>query len=550
MKRWNIIHETNSAENILELLLKNRGITDPTEKKIFMNPPKALQCAKTFSQDFKKSLLKAKEIINSALKADIPVVIHGDYDADGISATAILFSTIKDELDYDKCYYFIPNRFDHGYGLSKSSVDAVVAMVTEELGKTPEDLLFITVDSGITAAAEVDYIRSLGYSVIITDHHQKPQVLPNADCIVWEDNIVGSGISWYLAKTLGSRNPQSIGLAALATVTDLQPLTGTNRSIVKEGLEVLNNIPSLGIKKLLDFSGRRNGEITTYDLGWVIGPRLNASGRLIDATDSLKLLIEKDEVKAEGYALALNKVNSDRQDKTVEMYEVASGVAVQAVPKVIFSSNEEYHEGIIGLVAAKLVQKYYRPSIVISLTDDYGKGSVRSIPGVDIISILRKYEELFVNLGGHPMAAGFTIQKSNIAVLQEKLTEYCEQEFAEELLQPVIDVDLKIPLNIINLEMTENVNRMKPFGIGNKEPTFLSERAGVASVDRVGRESNHLSMKLYGEGQLYKAIFFNGIESYPDLKPGDFIDIIYKVKVNEFNGNRKVDLIIEDLRLL
>ena len=550
MKRWNIIHETNSAENILELLLKNRGITDPAEKKIFMNPPKALQCAKTFSQDFKKSLLKAKEIINSALKADIPVVIHGDYDADGISATAILFSTIKDELDYDKCYYFIPNRFDHGYGLSKSSVDAVVAMVTEELGKTPEDLLFITVDSGITAAAEVDYIRSLGYSVIITDHHQKPQVLPNADCIVWEDNIVGSGISWYLAKTLGSRNPQSIGLAALATVTDLQPLTGTNRSIVKEGLEVLNNIPSLGIKKLLDFSGRRNGEITTYDLGWVIGPRLNASGRLIDATDSLKLLIEKDEVKAEGYALALNKVNSDRQDKTVEMYEVASGVAVQAVPKVIFSSNEEYHEGIIGLVAAKLVQKYYRPSIVISLTDDYGKGSVRSIPGVDIISILRKYEELFVNLGGHPMAAGFTIQKSNIAVLQEKLTEYCEQEFAEELLQPVIDVDLKIPLNIINLEMTENVNRMKPFGIGNKEPTFLSERAGVASVDRVGRESNHLSMKLYGEGQLYKAIFFNGIESYPDLKPGDFIDIIYKVKVNEFNGNRKVDLIIEDLRLL
>ena len=282
----------------------------------------------------------------------------------------------------------------------------------------------------------------------------------------------------------------------------------------------------------------------------MIGPRLNASGRLIDATDSLKLLIEKDEVKAEGYALALNKVNSDRQDKTVEMYEVASGVAVQAVPKVIFSSNEEYHEGIIGLVAAKLVQKYYRPSIVISLTEDYGKGSVRSIPGVDIISILRKYEELFVNLGGHPMAAGFTIQKSNIAVLQEKLTEYCEQEFAEELLQPVIDVDLKIPLNIINLEMTENVNRMKPFGIGNKEPTFLSERAGVASVDRVGRESNHLSMKLYGEGQLYKAIFFNGIESYPDLKPGDFIDIIYKVKVNEFNGNRKVDLIIEDLRLL
>jgi len=549
MKKWNVLSVSSSPEDILELLLINRGVTEPALQKIFLNPPKTLSCARNFQPDLKKALLKTKSIILKAIKDDIPIVIHGDYDADGICATAILYSTIKDELDYIKCFAFIPNRFDHGYGLSKASIDRVISGVSEKLGGVPEDMLFITVDSGITSVPEVEYVQSLGYRIIVTDHHQKPVRLPAADCIVWNDSIVGSGISWFLSKTMGSRNAQSIGLAALATVTDLQPLVGTNRSIVKEGLEVLNTDPPLGIKKLLDFSGRRNGEITTYDLGWVVGPRLNASGRLIDASESLDLLTEKDENRLEEIALKLNKVNIERQDKTIEMYEVASGAALQSVPKVIFSSHEEYHEGIIGLVAARLVQKYYRPSVVISLSEEYGKGSVRSIPGVDIISILRRYENLFENLGGHPMAAGFTITRNNLKEFERKLTEYCETSLSDELFQPVIDVDLKIPLNVINLDFAEKIKSLRPFGIGNKEPTFLSEGVGLASVDIVGKENNHISMRLYQEGNVYKSIFFNGIESHPNLKTGDKVDVVYKVKENEYNGNKKIDLIIDDLHL-
>src|SRR3989344_695580 len=549
MKKWNVLSVSSSPEDILELLLINRGVTEPALQKIFLNPPKALSYARNFQTDLKKALLKAKSIILKAMKDDIPIVIHGDYDADGICATAILYSAIRDELDYLKCFAFIPNRFDHGYGLSKASIDRVISGVSEKLGGVPEDMLFITVDSGITSVPEVEYVQSLGYRIIVTDHHQKPVRLPAADCIVWNDSIVGSGISWFLSKTMGSRNAQSIGLAALATVTDLQPLVGTNRSIVKEGLEVLNTDPPLGIKKLLDFSGRRNGEITTYDLGWVVGPRLNASGRLIDASESLDLLTEKDENRLEEIALKLNKVNIERQDKTIEMYEVASGAALQSVPKVIFSSHEEYHEGIIGLVAARLVQKYYRPSVVISLSEEYGKGSVRSIPGVDIISILRRYENLFENLGGHPMAAGFTITRNNLKEFERKLTEYCETSLSDELFQPVIDVDLKIPLNVINLDFAEKIKSLRPFGIGNKEPTFLSEGVGLASVDIVGKENNHISMRLYQEGNVYKSIFFNGIESHPNLKTGDKVDVVYKVKENEYNGNKKIDLIIDDLHL-
>ncbi len=545
MKKWHVINEnTPKTDEIIEYLLKARGITDKGSMDAFLKPIHPIQYAKNFPDELKKALLQAKKTILQAVNKNIPIVIHGDYDSDGICATTILYKCITDDLNYDKCHAFIPNRFEHGYGLSLKSINDIIQKLNN-----PPDILFVTVDSGITAVNEAEYIKSKGYDLIITDHHQKPDKLPSADVIVWSDQIVGAGIAWFLSKVLGSKNPQTIALAALATVTDLQPVLNLNRSIVKEGLKVMNSNPPLGIKKLLEVSGRGQGEITTYDLGWVIGPRLNASGRIVDALEAFQLMASDNEDEALNLALKLNKTNTERQDKTMEMYQVASGINEQEIPNLIFSAHADYHEGIIGLVAAKLVQTYYRPSIVISLAEEHGKGSVRSIPGIDIISLLRQFDDLFINLGGHPMAAGFTISKENIPVLQEKLKIYTDNNLSSDLFEPVLEIDLRIPLSDIDLNLVEQLNKLKPFGIGNREPVFTSEGVGVAGVNLVGRENCHLSLRLYFQNNYYKAIWFNCPENFRTLKAGDNIDIAYKIKESEYNGNKKIDLLIEDIKL-
>jgi single-stranded-DNA-specific exonuclease len=548
MKRWNILADYDPSKDIVTLILKNRGIQTDADINTFLNPPVLTECFNDLSSELKKSLKNAKELIEEAVRSDLPIVIHGDYDADGISSTAILYNTIKNELKHEKTFYFIPNRFEHGYGISKKSVDEVIESITKQLGKVPGNILFVTVDSGITAVDETAYIKSLGHKIIITDHHQKPDTLPDADCIVWYDQVVGATLSWMLSKVLGSKDTQTICFAALATVTDLQQVVGFNRSIVKRGLEVLNTNPPIGLKKLMQVAGKKGDEVTTYDLGWLIGPRLNASGRLVDATDSLLLLLSKYEAAAEDLAFKLNKVNSERQDKTFEMYGLVANFEENKIPKIIFSAHTDYHEGIIGLVAARIVQKYYRPSVVISLSEDFGKGSVRSIPGVDIISYLRRFEDLFISLGGHPMAAGFTIKKENISVLETKMLELADELVRDDLLIPVLDIDLRIPINIISHEFLALVERLKPFGLGNEEPVFVSEGLGVAEVNLVGKESQHLSLKIYNEGSYYKAIYFNGASYANGLTYGDKIDLVYTVKKNEYNGKTYIDLVVKDLK--
>jgi len=530
MKRWNVPSEYNPKQNFLSQLVKLRGVENFKES---LDLPVEL----------KKSLKEAKTLVEKIIKAKKEIIIFGDYDADGISSTAILYKTLKSELGHDKTFYFIPNRFEHGYGLSKDAIDFLL-----EKRPASKGALFITVDTGVTANNEVAYLKKLGFKVIIIDHHQKPKKLPKANCIVWYDKVVAAMLAWLFCRALGSKDRQSISLVALATVTDLQPILGLNRTIVKKGLEVLNTNPITGIKELLKAAGRVEGEITTYDLGWIIGPRLNASGRLVDAQDSFLLLTEKDPEKVKEIAQKLNNLNSERQDKTLEMYEIAAVYKEGNLPKIIFSENENYHEGVIGLVAAKLVQKFYRPAVVISLTEEYGKGSVRSVKGVDIISFLRRFEDLFTSLGGHPMAAGFSIKRENISVLKERALAIVDEHIKDELLIPEINIDMKIPIELVNLNLVNTIEKLKPFGLGNEEPVFLAEDLGIAGIDKVGKENKHIKLKLYRDGKYYKAIYFDGIEGAKDLKFGDKVDVVFTVKKNEYNGSTYVDLVIKDLK--
>src|SRR3989338_4848532 len=506
MKRWEVKSEIKDKDKILSTLLKNRGIFD---KEKFLNPPPLYSYLKSFPVDFKESLKLASQKINEYVKKDLPIVIHGDYDADGICSTAILYKTIYKNLKHKKCYAFIPDRFIHSYGLSKSSVSEIKKLVGGERA------LLITVDCGITATEEVKLAEEKGFEVIITDHHQRPAKLPKAFCIVWNDSVVASTIALLLSQTLGIKENDFVAFAALATVTDLQPLVGFNRPLVKEGLEILNSSTHIGLRKLLEVSGKTKDAISTYDLGWIIGPRLNSTGRLVNASESLQLLIEEDEAKLRQIA---NKL------------------------------NENFHEGVIGLIAAKLTQKYYRPSIVISMSDGIGKGSVRSISGIDIISILRKFEDLFESLGGHPMAAGFAIKKANIAKLKISLEKYCEKNIDKTLLIPFIDIDAEVPLNILDVKVLEELQKMEPFGIGNLEPVFMSKNVGVTSVNTVGKDANHLSFKFLFNGKYYKGILFSRKKEFSNIKIGDLVDIAFNLKSNVYNRKKYMDLMIREMK--
>ena len=540
MINWKVQGIYNPKKDIVSTILENRGVKNIKE---FMFSPTLNECFDSMPESFKKSLSKAKGIIEKTIKNGNNILIFGDYDSDGINATAILFNFFKDERKYDNVSYFIPNRFEHNYGISKDAINDVLKKFDKK-----EKILFITVDVGITAYKEIDYIKKLGHNIILTDHHQKPDRIPKADCIVWTDELCGAAIAWILSKALGSKNTQSLANAALATVTDLQTLVGFNRVIVKKGLEILNSNPPLGLEKLLKASGKEVGEITTYELGWLLGPRLNASGRLETAEDSIRLLVEKDKKVVEKLASNLNTKNIQRQEKTLEMYELASEFDEKNLPNILFSVDSKYHEGVIGLVAAKLTQKYYRPSIVICLMDEYGKGSARSIPGVNIIEIIRRFEDLFIDLGGHPMAAGFTIDKKNISKFKKKISEYGKKHIAKDLLVPSINIDLEIPTGVINNNLLDDLDKLKPFGIGNEQPVFLSKDLGVVSCDIMGKDRQHVRLNLYDGEKYYKAVYFGGALSCKDLGSGSKIDLVYTLKKNEYNGSRYIDLIVKDFR--
>jgi single-stranded-DNA-specific exonuclease len=549
MRTWRILGNYNPDEPILETLLKLKNIENFGE---YLNPPSLLDYVKRFPETFKIAVKTGVVLVKQVIIQQTPIMIFGDYDVDGITSTAILYKTLKHELGYANVSYFIPNRFDHGYGVSRKALVEVLKAVGEKHGG--KNMLFIAVDTGVTAVEEIDYLTSLGYMVIIIDHHQKPASLPKTSCLIWSDTVAASVLVWIFSRLLGSQDPQTICLSAMATITDVQNVTGINRAVLKKGLDVINKNPPLGLAELILASGITKNENTinnigTYELGWVLGPRINAAGRMVAAEDSVQLLIETDKKKIHELAQKLNVVNIERQDKTQQMYDLAlSGHDVASLPKIIFSESADYHEGIIGLVAGKIVQKYYRPAVVIALIDGFGKGSVRSIAGVDIISMLRRFEGLFEDLGGHPMAAGFTIKKENIPALKKSLLELADEKIDANLFTPELKIDLEIPITAVTVQLSEELAKMEPFGLGNEEPVFVSRGLGVAETAFVGKDNKHVRFKFYKDGNYLKGIMFGGSESAGEIKYGDTVDVVYTLKKNVYNGTTSVDLVVKELR--
>lgn len=547
---WKIKSEQTEfadTNEIIQQLLRNRGIED---SHYFLNPPETVGAEEAGLDP--KEQEKAVSLIKQALKENLPLIIHGDYDADGLCATALLWETFYYNLGYKNVIPFIPNRAEHGYGLSKKSIDAIL----EKLAGNPG--LLITVDVGITGHSAIEYAQKAGLKVIVTDHHQKDSAKNKADSVLWSDSICGTAVAWFLARSLDqienvdSGSTQKLDLVALATIADLQPLTGVNRFVVKKGLAELNRKNRIGLKTLIKKASLLDREIGTYEVGWILAPRLNASGRLGDGMSALRLLCTRSLSQAEDLASKLSTLNLERQKLTEEQVTHAlNSISKSDLPKIVLASHDSYHEGITGLIAGKLCQKLYRPAIAISKGEPLSKGSVRSIPEVNIIEFLREFESLFESLGGHPAAAGFTIKTENIDRLTQELTDRAEILLEGKELRPALEVDFLLPENHLSWDLVEAVARLAPFGLGNPSPLFVSQNLQVLETKTVGSESKHLKMKVADTNRRELDTIGFGLGFWEKgLAEGDSITLAHTPEENVWNGKRTLQLKVRGIKKL
>ncbi len=576
MKNWEIKANSkiqNSKQKLLKVLLENRGLLTKQQQEEFFNPPPPWTQRITDQLKIdKRQLLKTIERIKQAISQREPIIIYGDYDADGICATAILWEALH-ALNA-KVMPFIPSREEHGYGLSKKGIDEIINHFSKEKFNNEAVKLIITVDNGIVAHKAISYAKAKGIEVLVTDHHQKKiknnkEDLPKAYAVIWSDKVSGAGVAWVLARVLSKhlknqvlQGKEGLDLVAIGTIADMMPLLGVNRAFVRYGLRELNQTQRPGLQALFKEAGLIKGGIESWHVGYIIAPRLNAMGRIETAWDSLRLLCTKKETKALKLAEILGATNRERQLLTFETLEHAkeNSKIKKESSKIIFIAHESYNQGVIGLVAGKLVEEFYRPAIVISKGKVYSKASVRSVNGFNIIEYLRQFEDIYEDLGGHPMAAGFTIKTEKLPLLQKRLETEAQKQLAEELLIPKLFVDCEIGLSIIDLKLYAQLKKFAPFGIGNPQPTFISRKVEVVSFQQVGTEGKHLKLRLkrndpaVSQGRSLKenefeAIAFNHGDLAFKLTPGQKIDILYNIEEDSWNGNHKLQLKVKDIKI-
>ncbi len=544
-----IDHSTSETE-ILKLLLKNRKIS---QKNIdgFLKPinPQKLE-SKKFGVN-QKFLFQTVEIIQNHIKKGNQILIYGDYDVDGITATAILWQVLYQQGA--KVLPFVPDRETDGYGIK---ADSFFRIQTEK--KLHFDLL-ITVDNGIVAGKELIKIIKSGTQIVVIDHHVTDDSLPKEISSVHSTLTSGSVLSWLVASQIDKSS--DLGLAALGAVTDCLPLNTVNRNIVYHGLQSLRLQPNPGIKKLIQTSGSKQDLLTTYDLGFVIGPRINAVGRLSNPTDALRLLCSQTNEQANKFVSILDGYNKERQTLQQESLILAEekisrdaiyGVSTNKQNKLLFVAETSFHPGVIGLIAGRLTEKYYLPSIIISIGDEYSKGSCRSIKELDIIDTLRQFSSEFTELGGHAGAAGFSIKTKNIGIMKAQLTKFINQKLANCDLKPEKFIDAQMKLNAVTVKNCRLIKKLEPFGIGNPDPVFLFKQVRVVEKRLLGSTGDHLKLKIDDpttpkkENIIVDSIAFKKGEFDSKIKVGDLIDFTANLSLNIWNGYTSPQLVVKD----
>lgn len=532
-----------SSERIVDLLLNDRQIID---KKIFLNPPHPNNLS--FSDFFsKKEMTKFLKRLEEIKKRGEMIVVYTDYDTDGITGGAILWETLH--LLGFRVMPYVPHRQYEGYGFSFKGIDNVKQIYNPSL--------IISVDHGIAADEKITYAKKKGMAVVVSDHHLKPKKIPrDALAIFHNESLSGAGVSYFLAREIFLNFRDNfkknlrileknflldyLSLAALGSVADLVPLIGVTRSIVKHGLISFSKIDRYGIKYLLRECGLENKRITPYEIGFMIAPRINAIGRLEHALDALRLFCTTNEIRAKKLAFQLGMKNRERQNMVEEALSDAKNKIENLIkkngklPKIIILWSSQWHEGIIGLIAAKIVEEYHRPTIVMSVVNGFVKGSARSINNFDITNFIRSLKEFgIIEAGGHKLAAGFTLDKKKLEVYVHRAENLVDELLNESELEKTITVDISLPLKMNNLSLARNLNNLEPFGMGNSIPTFYTE-GELVQAGIFGKKNDHLKIKIKEEGDVFEIVFFNQASNFLNLSRGQRIGVCYNLEVNQW----------------
>lgn len=562
-KRWNVAPRLPESHfdkfpdipRLVLQILYNRGITEAGAINDFLahrwsgDDPFAL-----------KGMAEAVERLQTAILKQEPIAVYGDYDADGVTATALMTHLLAALGARVEAY--IPNRFDEGYGLNNDAL-------AELAGRGVKVVL--TVDCGIRSVKEVAYGHSLGLDLIITDHHHVSEEIPPAlaainpkqpGCAYPFKELAGVGLAYKLAQALlqvdalARRGPVDLqadnflDLVALGTVADLAPLHGENRKLVERGLKQLNTALRPGLRALVQAAELKSPLITSTTIGFVLGPRLNAAGRLDSALAAYRLLLAATEFEAIHLAKQLDLQNRERQKLTREIVASARNVilADNIQSPLYFISQPDFNPGVVGLAASRLAEEFYRPTLVAEQGPELTKGSARSITEFHITKALDQCAELLERYGGHAAAAGFTLKNENVPAFQERLQQLAATQLDGTDLRPTLEIDGQVNLKAVRPDLVQAIAKLQPFGAGNPIPCFVTPNLIVKHVRMVGQDRQHLRLVLHDGRQSWSAIAFQQGHWADKLAVAQPIDVVYNFEFNEWNGEQRLQLNIKDLR--
>lgn len=542
---------------VISLLLVRRGLKTAAEVKKFFKPS---------LNDLEDPFLmpdmdKAVKRLNKALGEKEKILIYGDYDVDGTTAVSLVYKYLRaytSNLDY-----YIPDRYDEGYGISTKGIDYAA-----EQGVT----LIISLDCGIKAIDKIEYAKGKGIDFIICDHHLADDVLPDAVAVLdakREDSrypyehLSGCGVGFKFMQAFAADNgfpfselEKLLELTAVSIASDIVPITGENRILAYYGLKQINSNPSLGLKGIIDVCGLSGKEITISDIVFKIGPRINASGRMMNGREAVELLLAKNSKVAKQKSENINQYNEERRelDKKItdEANAIISSIENNEDNKAIIVYNPAWHKGVIGIVASRLTEKYYRPAVVLTKSSELITGSARSVSNFDIYKVVESCRDLLENFGGHTYAAGLSLKEENLQRFKERFQQIAAQEIVPEQLVPQIDIDAVLDLKQINAKFMSDLKKMSPFGPENHKPVFCTHGVQDYGTSKlVGREQEHIKLEIIDSKSASSPIHgiaFGMSRFNAHIKQMKPFDICYTIEENTYNGNTTLQLMIKDIR--
>lgn len=537
---------------VLAVVLQNRGITDEKSAAAFLK--KGLDGV--HDPFLLNDMDAAADRIITAIENKEKITVYGDYDADGVTSTAILYGFLK--KTGANVEYYIPDRHKDGYGLNISAINRIARGGTK---------LMITVDCGITSVGEIEFAKTQSMDVIVTDHHTCKETLPRAVAVINPKrtdstypfrDLAGVGVAFKLVLALGVKLgipscevfAEYVDLAAVGTIADVVPLLGENRIFADRGISSIAEGKNCGLRALLKAAGAEERTLDSTAVAFAIAPRINAAGRMEHAEKAERLLLESDYEKALETAYSLNEANANRQKLEREILAEALEQAAMFEEEqyVYVLSGENWHSGVIGIVAARICEQFYRPCILLSREGGKAKGSGRSIEELNLFEAISDSEDLLTAFGGHAQAAGLSLMTDNIDEFRKRINAYAKNILKDRVLLPKIKIDCRLAPQSINIKTARMMGALEPFGCGNETPIFSLSGARIAQIGTMGADGRHLRMQLYSGEYVFNAVGFGMGEYCELLNAGDAVNVAFSLNINTFRGNESLQLFLKDIK--